>query len=451
MTTPDPTLTIGMHDTVVLRHGAGPASPASPANPANPASPASPVAATDSAARGPRLPSISLPGRLGPVRIADLAVGVMVTAVAAVSAGLVDGVGAPVLAGVALVAGAVIVHIVRRLEARVEEARKLRNYRLVKLLGRGGMGEVWRAEHDLLPRPAAIKFISPSALGCGTESERDGVVRAFLEEARATATLSSPHTIELYDFGVTPDGLLCYVMEFLEGLDLETMVVEAGPLPPNRAIHLLRQACISLAESHQAGLVHRDIKPANIYACRKGIHFDFVKVLDFGIAARTSATVPGSGKTRVITGTPATIAPETIAGRPPDPRVDVYALGCVAYWLLTGRYPFQGKDAADVLRQHTGARPVPPSQLAPNPVSRDLDLAVLECLRKDPEQRTASVIELSRRLARCVAGTPWTPGRAMEWWRQRETSAAQGPTTAATVRLPPAGATAPKTPAGSRH
>jgi len=369
----------------------------------------------------------------------------MVGAVAAVSAGVLRGTAAAAATGVALAAGAAIIHIVRQLEARIEEAQKLRNYRLVKLLGRGGMGEVWRAEHDLLPRPAAIKFISPSALGCGTESEREEIVRDFLEEARATATLSSPHTIELYDFGVTPDGLLCYVMEFLEGLDLETMVAEAGPLPPNRAIHLLRQACISLAESHQAGLVHRDIKPANIYACRKGVHFDFVKVLDFGIAARTSAAAPGRDKTRVVTGTPATIAPETIAGRPPDPRVDVYALGCVAYWLLTGRYPFEGREVAAVLRQHANARPAPPSQYAPGPVSRDLDLVVLDCLRKDPEQRIASVIELSRRLARCEVGTAWTPGKAMEWWRQRETTAAQGPT-AATVRLRPAASTTPETP-----
>jgi serine/threonine-protein kinase len=432
MITPEPTLE-GVRDTVVLRDDAAPGPFAQP---------------KEGGRQGPGLPSNALPGRLGPIRIADLAVAVMLAAIAVVSAGLVTGAAAAGLAAAALAAGATLVHLVRRLEARIEEARKLRNYRLVKPLGRGGMGEVWRAEHDLLPRPAAIKFISPAALGCGTESEREGIVRGFLEEARATATLSSPHTIELYDFGVTPDGLLCYVMEFLEGLDLETMVAEAGPLPPNRAIHLLRQACISLAESHQAGLVHRDIKPANIYACRKGIHFDFVKVLDFGIAARTSAAGPGLRGTRVITGTPATIAPETIAGRPPDPRVDVYALGCVAYWLLTGRYPFEGKDTADVLRQHTTARPAPPSQHSPNPVSRELDLAVLECLRKDPDERIASVIELSRRLAQCQTGTPWTPGRAMEWWRQRETTAAQG-SAAATVRLRPVdstGSPAPRAP-----
>ncbi len=308
---------------------------------------------------------------------------------------------------------------IRSLEQRLSDARKLRNYRLVERLGRGGMGEVWRAEHHLLPRPAAIKFIHPETLGRGTQKDRKEIAERFLKEARATVRLSSPHTIEIYDFGVTPDGTLCYVMEYLEGLDLETLVLGCGPLPPARAVYLLRQVCISLAEAHEQNFVHRDIKPANIYVCRKGIHFDFVKVLDFGIATQMHGGTSTPDEAFEVVGTPAYMAPEIVLGRPPDARTDIYSLGCVAYWLLTGQTVFGGDTVTQMVSHQVHTRPLPPSHRGSQPVPRDLELVVLKCLKKHPDDRFRSVSELSQGLARCDVGPAWTPGQAMQWWRSR--------------------------------
>lgn len=319
----------------------------------------------------------------------------------------------------ALVVGGLAHQTIRSLEQRLSDARRLRNYRLVELLGRGGMGEVWRAEHHLLPRPAAIKFIHPETLGRGTQKDRREIAERFLKEARATARLSSPHTIEIYDFGVTPDGTLCYVMEFLEGLDLETMVLDCGPLPPARAVYLLRQVCISLAEAHEQNFVHRDIKPANIYVCRKGIHFDFVKVLDFGIATQMHGGTSTPDEAFEVVGTPAYMAPEIVLGRGPDARADIYSLGCVAYWLLTGQTVVGGNTVTEMVSHQVHTRPLPPSYRGRQPIPRDLELVVLKCLKKHPDDRVRSVSELSQDLARCDVGPSWTPGQAMEWWRSR--------------------------------
>ncbi|MBZ0268939.1 serine/threonine protein kinase, partial [bacterium] len=306
------------------------------------------------------------------------------------------------------------------------EARKLRNYRLTERLGRGGMGEVWRAEHAVLPRPAAIKFISPEALGERSGESEEETRQRFLAEARATVRLSSPHTIEIYDFGTTADGMLCYVMEYLDGMDLETLVKRWGPMPPHRAVYLLRQVCISLAEAHQQSFVHRDIKPANIFVCRKGIHYDFVKVLDFGLAAESCL---GNGKKVRIAGTPTCVAPETVNGAAFDARTDIYSLGCVAYWLLTGRTVFDAETPMEMVSHHVHTRPVPPSQRLGRELPRDLELLVLHCLNKHADDRVQSVAEFSRRLAGSDVGAVWTPGQAMTWWHARKKEmAAPAPT-----------------------
>jgi serine/threonine protein kinase len=214
------------------------------------------------------------------------------------------------------------------------------------------MGEVWRAKHRLLARPAAIKLIRPEVLGAGSDAEHRTVLQRFEREAQATASLSSPHTIRVFDFGAAQDGRFYYVMEFLHGRDLETLVQEFGPLPADRVLYLLRQVCHSLAEAHARGMVHRDIKPANICLCRAGLDYDVVKVLDFGLVklGAVNATLAGD---QMISGTPAFMAPEVIVGGGVvDGRADIYAIGGVAYYLLTGQLVFEADSPIQMLRHH---------------------------------------------------------------------------------------------------
>ena len=297
----------------------------------------------------------------------------------------------------------------------LDDARHLGNWRLEECLGKGGMGEVWRASHVYLPRPAAVKFIRPEALGGADPEAVREVIRRFRTEARAVASLTSPHTIGILDFGLTEDGTLCHVMEFLDGMDLETLVATHGPLPAARVVHLLRQVCISLAEAHAAGLVHRDLKPATLYCCRKGLQYDFMKVLDFGMVADLEGRMDAKSAAD-SGGTPSYVAPEIVTGRGLDARADLYSLGGVAFFLLTGRTVFGGNTVEEKLKHHLHTRPEPPSRVAPGPVGMDLDLVVLACLAKDPDDRPRSAAELSRRLAACDTGPAWTPGAAMTWW-----------------------------------
>ncbi|MCC7536436.1 MAG: serine/threonine protein kinase [Deltaproteobacteria bacterium] len=325
--------------------------------------------------------------------------------------------------------------LLTRLDRDASAARHLGGYRLETLLGRGGMGEVWRARHRLLARPAAVKLIRPSRLGEGVDAER--VKRRFEREAQVTATLSSPHTISLYDFGVADDGTFYYVMEMLDGVDLELLVTQYGPVPAERAVHLLLQACESLADAHQAGLVHRDIKPANIYVCRRGVRFDFVKVLDFGLVAlRGAAGGSGGGKVGRLTeegfagGTPAFVAPEMVRGEDDlDARADIYALGCVAYWLLTGHLVFEEKSPVKMMFAHVEHAPVPPSERTENEIPRDLEEVVLACLAKDRAKRPQSARELIRLLAATNVHGRWTEDAAERWWRSHL------PDAASTVRI----------------
>jgi serine/threonine protein kinase len=313
----------------------------------------------------------------------------------------------------------VISYVVTRLGQQVTKAREMGSYQLGELLGRGGMGEVYRATHRLLARPAAIKLIQPETLGAKDGEAAQVVVRRFRREAAVAAHLRSPHTVELYDFGVADDGTLYMVMELLEGLTLQELVERHGPLPAGRVVHALRQVCESLEEAHSAGLVHRDIKPGNIHLGRVGLRDDFVKVLDFGLVKSTEGsdqtleTVAGT-----TPGTPAYMAPEMTDGSTVDGRVDLYALGCVAWFLLTGRLVFEGATAVQVIVRHLQDTPAAPSSCADQPIPAELDALVLACLAKDPADRPLSARELSRRLA-SVPVEPWTDDHATAWWAAR--------------------------------
>jgi serine/threonine-protein kinase len=296
----------------------------------------------------------------------------------------------------------------------LSSARLFGAYRLESRIGAGGMGEVWRASHSLLARPAAIKLISSQRLG----DDAHAVLTRFEQEAQATALLRSPHTIEVYDFGRSDDGSFYYVMELLEGLDLQELVREHGPVPASRAVYILRQACHSLGEAHAAGLVHRDIKPANIFVCRYGGDFDFVKVLDFGVVKQQNVAKDPALTEQGWVGTPAFLAPEIAIGSELDGRADIYSLGCVAYWLLTGQFVFEADNLLALINKHAHEEPVPPSKRTELPIPSDLEEVVMDCLRKESADRPGNAEVLSDRLAGCEAGD-WGQQEAMSWWRLR--------------------------------
>jgi len=310
--------------------------------------------------------------------------------------------------------------IVYGLGTRLRKAREMGSYRLVERLGSGGMGEVWRAEHRLLARPAAIKLIRPEHLSPQVGAAGANVRKRFEREARATADLTSPHTIELHDFGVTDEGQFYYVMELLEGTDLDSLVKRFGPLPAERVAHILRQACASLADAHYHGVIHRDIKPANIYTCRLGPTVDFIKVLDFGLVRVFGQ--PAEEETRLTadgtaTGTPAFMAPEMALSRPDlDPRADLYSLACVGYVLLTGKLVFEADTPMAMLLHHAQTRPTPPSERTETEIPAALENVIMQCLEKDPNDRPGSAEELARMLEGMDLGTDWSQDRARNWW-----------------------------------
>jgi serine/threonine-protein kinase len=315
--------------------------------------------------------------------------------------------------------------VVYALGKEATRAQELGSYRLIERLGQGGMGEVWRAKHRLLARPAAIKLLrnTPGAGDAGSDA-----LRRFEREAQVTAQLRSPHTVELWDFGVADDGRFYYVMELLDGLDLEKLVKRHGPMPPERVIYLLRQVCHSLAEAEANGLVHRDIKPANIFACRYGGDYDFVKLLDFGIVKATHSASLDTAvlvtRENIVHGTPAFIAPEQVlGGSRVDGRADLYATGCVAYWLLTGQLVFTADTAMGVLLHHAHTAPTPPSERSETPIPEALEQLVMSCLAKNPAERPQSARELSRRLGEIKGSAVWDEDRARDWWAQHEPAA----------------------------
>jgi serine/threonine-protein kinase len=271
----------------------------------------------------------------------------------------------------------------------------------------------------MLARPAAIKLIRAEMLGAVDDEAAKLAVTRFRREAEAAANLRSQHTVELYDFGVTADGTLYLVMEYLEGLDLETLVRQKGPLPAGRIIHILRQVCDSLEEAHATGLVHRDIKPANIHVGRVGLHHDFVKVLDFGLVKEVSSvsigdsmsTIPG----QMALGTPGYMAPEMALGERVDGRADIYALGCVAYYLVTGELVFEAETAFQMIAKHLQSLPIPPSQRTSRPVSPDLERLILKCLSKNPIDRPQSAAQLAQALE-FIPADSWNDDLARRWW-----------------------------------
>jgi tRNA A-37 threonylcarbamoyl transferase component Bud32 len=296
-------------------------------------------------------------------------------------------------------------HVQYVLRARVARAAQLDRYLLEGRIGAGAMGEVYRARHALIQRPAAVKVLRPELMG------EEGLAR-FEQEVRLTCRLSHPNTVSVFDFGRTVDGRFYYAMEYLDGADLESIVEATGPFPPSRVIHVLQQAAASLAEAHAAGLVHRDVKPANVMLCRRAGEADVVKVTDFGLAreVRTGAAGP-----EALAGTPLTMAPEVIRGRPAGPASDLYALGVVGCWLLTGMPVFDATSVADHLRSHLVEPPVPPSRRREG-VPADLDACLLRCLAKDPDERPAGAAALRRDLASLADAGRWTAEDAAAWW-----------------------------------
>ncbi len=327
------------------------------------------------------------------------------------------------LLGVAMV----ISGVVTRLSQQVSREREMGSYRVGELLGRGGMGEVYRATHRMLARPAAIKLIRPEVLDAGDGGTKAQVATVrFRREAEAAARLRSPHTVELYDFGVTEEGRLYLVMELLEGITLDLLVRQYGPLPANRAIHVLRQVCDSLEEAHAAGLVHRDIKPANIHLGQVGGTHDFVKVLDFGLVKSfTGGAMEESlaSAVGVTPGTPAYMAPEMSNGAAVDGRADLYSLGCVAYYLLTGKLVFEAETAIQTILQHLQQPPVPPSRRVDLPIPPALEALVLACLAKRPADRPASAAEVRASLD-AIGTEPWSEEQATRWWSTRPSNGA---------------------------
>jgi serine/threonine-protein kinase len=249
------------------------------------------------------------------------------------------------------------------------------------------------------------------------ERSREAATERFRLEAQTIAHLSSPNTVRLYDFGVSETGNFYFVMELLDGMDLSSLVDRFGPLPPERVVWVLRQACRSLGEAHEAGLLHRDIKPHNLFLCRLGLDFDVVKLLDFGIVKSLRADNPNLTADGALTGTPSYMPPERILGAVADERSDLYSLGCVAYWMLTGKAVFRGEQTS-VMIDHAQTAPQPPSKAAGIAIPERLEQIVLTCLEKAPEKRPQTALDLWRQLGEVTLETPWSLERAESWWRE---------------------------------
>jgi eukaryotic-like serine/threonine-protein kinase len=303
------------------------------------------------------------------------------------------------------------------LRKAVRDVRRLGQYTLEKKLGEGGMGVVYRASHAMLRRPTAIKLLLPGRAG------KDSLAR-FEREVQRTAMLTHPNTVSVFDYGRTTDGVFYYAMELLEGASLDEIVEVDGPQPEGRVIHLLEQAAGSLAEAHDAGLIHRDVKPGNILVVDRGGISDLVKVVDFGLVKdvggrekREASSDVALTMANTMTGTPLYIAPEALtAPESVDARADLYALGAVGYWLLTGTHVFGGSSVVEVCAHHLHSIPDSPSARLGSPVAADLETVLLACLAKRPEDRPASAHALRERLRECAAAGSWSNARAAEWW-----------------------------------
>jgi eukaryotic-like serine/threonine-protein kinase len=314
--------------------------------------------------------------------------------------------------------------VVHHLTERIVKAREVGSYKLVERLGVGGMAEVWRANHRMLRRPAAVKLIRPKVLIDHGPADSERLLRLFTREVRITASLRSPHTIQIYDFGITREGAFYYVMELLDGIDLMTLVERFGPQPAERVASLMKQVCHSLREAHARAFVHRDVKPANILTCSVGGDFDFVKVLDFGLVLDRHLTHEELEDEKQFVGTPAVMAPEMLRFQAPvDARADLYQLGCVGYWLLTGKRVFEAQTRADMLVMHAHQKPVLPSKRIDRPMHAGLEALVMQCLEKNPNKRPQTAHELSEALSTLQFERRWTDERAELWWKQNRPEA----------------------------
>jgi eukaryotic-like serine/threonine-protein kinase len=299
------------------------------------------------------------------------------------------------------------------LRTEAARVRRLGQYALEEKIGEGGMGVVYRASHAMLRRPTAIKLLPPDRAG-------DANLVRFEREVQLTAQLSHPNTVAIYDYGRTPEGVFYYAMEYLDGVNLEELVRRGGPVPAGRVIAILAQVCGALTEAHGRGLVHRDIKPANVILTERGGEPDVAKVVDFGLVkplASNSAAMTMS-VSNVLTGTPLYMPPEAMnAPEVADPRSDLYALGAVGYFLLTGHPPFEGATVFEVIGHHLHTTPAPPSTRTPNAVPPDLEAVILQCLRKRPDDRPRDARTLRQALERCTMTPRWTVEEAAAWWR----------------------------------
>jgi serine/threonine-protein kinase len=311
----------------------------------------------------------------------------------------------------AVVLATVASRVIYGLRQQIREALQLGQYTLEEKLGEGGMGTVYRARHAMLRRPTAVKLLPPDKVG-------ESSIERFEREVQLTALLSHPNTVAIFDYGRTPDGIFYYAMEFLDGIDLESLVGNDGPQPPARVVHILRQVCGSLGEAHESGLIHRDIKPANIILCERGGAPDVAKVVDFGLV-KDLDQADGITKADTLTGTPFYLSPEAIRGSEVDGRSDLYAVGAVGYYLLCGANVFEGGTLVEICGHHLHSPPVAPSERLGRELPGGLEAVVLACLDKDPDGRPQSARELRSRLESEGDAGRWTEEQAKAWWTER--------------------------------
>jgi serine/threonine protein kinase len=295
------------------------------------------------------------------------------------------------------------------------EAQQIGQYKLEKKLGAGAMGVVYKGHHAMLRRPTAIKMLEPDKVNPAS-------IERFEREVQITSQLNNPNTVAIYDFGRTPEGVFYYAMEYLDGIDLQSLVERHGPQPVPRVVHILLQICGSLYEAHSLGLVHRDIKPANIMLNRRGGEPDVAKVLDFGLVkALDDQTQAGLTHNASLTGTPLYMSPEAIQlPSSVDSRSDLYAVGAVGYFLLTGQPVFEAASIVDLCQMHVAAPPTPPSERISTPISSQLENAILACLEKSRAKRPQTARELAQLIARCPEASAWSIEEADQWWGRHD-------------------------------
>lgn len=318
-----------------------------------------------------------------------------------------------------------------RMEYRARDmairARKLGQYHLDVLLGTGGMGTVYRGHHDMLRRPTAIKLLD-------ADKTNEQTVARFECEVQLTSELTHPNTIAIYDYGRTPEGVFYYAMEYLNGITLTELVDRYGPQPEGRVIYLLQQVCGSLDEAHSKGLMHRDIKPSNIMITERGGIYDFAKLLDFGLVKSQKSDLDITQASSLL-GTPHYMPPETLQGKGFSTAGDIYSLGAVGYFLLTGKTLFDGDTLPEVMMSHVKETPEAPSQRLGRPLDADLEKLILDCLIKDPKDRVSSAEVFADRLAACQSASQWNAKDAQKWWKDNRLAGDDPPTTGATTRL----------------